>query len=109
MTAEAEKPPFAETWAMLGAAVDLAGKIVEADPAELVAIIKAGRLGMGTSGEQALLTAMRAIHIGAVAQVELADAAIAVIAGCSNLANEAALATIGPGERAATQAAGHCQ
>jgi hypothetical protein len=55
---------------------------------------------MGTQGEQALLTAMKAIHIGAVAQVELADAAIAIIVGCSNLANEAALATIGPSEGA---------
>jgi len=47
MTAEAERP-FSESWAMLGAAVELAEKIVRADPAELVAIIKAGRLGMGT-------------------------------------------------------------
>jgi hypothetical protein len=99
MMAEAEKP-FSETWAMLGAAVELAEKIVQADPAELVAIIKAGRLGMGTGGEQALLSAMKAIHMGAVAQVELADAAIAVIAGCSNLANKAALATIGPSDGA---------
>jgi hypothetical protein len=99
MSAEAEKP-FAETWAMLGAAVELAGKIVEADPAELVAIITAGRLGMGTGGEQALLSAMTAMRAGAAAQLELADAAIAIIVGCFNLANEAALATIGPGERA---------
>ena len=99
MMAQAEKP-WAETWAKLGAAVELAEKIVRADPLELVAIMNAGRLGMGTDGEQALLSAMRAIHIGAVAQVELADAAIAIIVGCSNLANEAALATIGPGERA---------
>jgi hypothetical protein len=97
MSAEAEKP-FPETsWAMLGAAVDLAIKIVEADRAQLIALITAARKGgNGTSGEQALLTAMRAIHIGAVAQVDIADAAIAVIASCSNLANEAALATIGP-------------
>jgi hypothetical protein len=33
---------------------------------------------------------------GAAAQLELADAAIAIIVGCSNLVNEAALATIGP-------------
>jgi hypothetical protein len=72
-----------------------------ANPAELVAIITAARKGgNGTSGEQALLTAMRAIHLGAIAQVEIADAAIAVIAGCSNLANEAALATIGPSDGA---------
>jgi hypothetical protein len=31
----------------------------------------------------------------------LADAAIAMIVGCSNLANEAALATIGPSDAAA--------
>jgi hypothetical protein len=83
---------------MLGAAVELAEKIVRADPLELVATIKAGRLGMGTGWEQELLTAMKAIHVGAVAQVELANAAIEVIAGCSNLANEAALAAIMPSE-----------
>jgi hypothetical protein len=96
MTAEAKQFPELG-WQMLGAAVDLAIKVVEANPAELVAIITAARKGgNGTSGEQALLTAMRAIHLGAIAQVEIADAAIAVIAGCSNLASEAALATIGP-------------
>jgi hypothetical protein len=55
---------------------------------------------MGTSGEHALLSAMTAIRQGAEAQIGLADAAIAKIAGCSNLANEAALATIGPSEGA---------
>jgi hypothetical protein len=93
MMAEAEKP-FSETWAMLGAAVELAEKIVRAEPLELVAIIKAGRLGMGTGGEQALLSAMTAIHVGAVAQVELADAAIAIIQGCAGLADDAALAAL---------------
>ena len=55
---------------------------------------------MGTGGERALLSAMTAMRSGAAAQLELADAAIAIIAGCSSLANEAALATIGPGEMA---------
>jgi hypothetical protein len=36
----------------------------------------------------------------AAAQLELADAAIAMIVGCSDLANEAALATIGPSDGA---------
>jgi hypothetical protein len=40
---------------------------VEANPDELVAIITAGRLGMGTGGEQALLSAMTAIRQGAEA------------------------------------------
>jgi hypothetical protein len=99
------EPPFSETWAKLGATVELAGRISAADPAELVAIITAGRLGMGTGGEQALLSAMTAMRKAAEAQIELADAAIEIIVGCSNLANEASLATIGPGERA-FQAAG---
>ena len=43
-----------------------------------------------------MLSAMTAMRSGAEAQIELADAAIAMIVGCSNLANEAALATIGP-------------
>ena len=50
--------------------------------------------------ERVLLSAMTAMRQGAAAQLELADAAIAVIVGCSNLANEAALATIGPSEGA---------
>jgi hypothetical protein len=93
--AQAEKP-FPETsWAMLGAAVDLAMKIVEADRAELLALITAARKGgNGTSGEQALLTAMRAIHVGAVAQVDLADAAIAVIQRCTGAVDETALAAL---------------
>ena len=93
--------PFSETWALLGASAELAAKLVDADSSELVSPLMAARKGgNGTSGEQALLTAMRAIHLGAIAQVEIADAAIAVIAGCSNRANEAALATIGPSEGA---------
>jgi hypothetical protein len=43
---------------------------------------------------------MTAMRKGAEVKIELADAAIAVIASCSNLANEGALATIGPSERA---------
>jgi hypothetical protein len=97
MTAEAEKPFPETTWAMLGAAVQLAEKIVEADPSELVAIIKAGRLGMGTGGEQALLSSMMAIRSGAEAQIGLADAAIAIIRGCAGLADNAALAALSAG------------
>jgi hypothetical protein len=43
--------------------------------------VQAGRLGMGTGGEQALLSAMTAMRSGAAAQLELADAAIAIIQG----------------------------
>jgi hypothetical protein len=46
------------------------------------------------------LSAMTAMRKGAEVKIELADAAIAVIASCSNLANEGALATIGASERA---------
>jgi hypothetical protein len=46
---------------------------------------------MGTSGEQALLSAMTAIRTGAHAQIGLADAAIAIIRGCALLADNAAL------------------
>jgi hypothetical protein len=52
---------------------------------------------MGTGGEQALLSAMKAIHVSAVAQVELADAAIEVIRGCAALADNAALAGLSAG------------
>jgi hypothetical protein len=92
----AETKPFPETsWQMLGAAVDLAMKIVESDTTQLLALITAARKGgNGTSGEQALLTAMRAIHLGAIAQVELADAAIAVIQRCTGAADETALAAL---------------
>jgi hypothetical protein len=40
---------------------------------------------------------MKAIHIGAVAQVELADAAIAVIQRCTGVADNAALAALDAG------------
>jgi hypothetical protein len=47
------KPIAKQVQAVLGAAVDLAMKIVEANPAELVALITAARKGgNGTSGEQ---------------------------------------------------------
>ena len=56
MSLDATKPGWQETWTKLGASVELAMSIVEAKPDELVAIIKAGRLGMGTGGEKALLS-----------------------------------------------------
>ena len=53
--------------------------------------------GWGTSGEQALISAMKAIHVGAVAQVDLADAAIAVIQRRTGVADETALAALNAG------------
>jgi hypothetical protein len=97
MTAEAERSFSEEAWTKLGGAIELALRIVEADPSELVAIINAGRLGMGTGGEQALLAAMTAIRTGAEAQIDLADAAIAIIQGCAGLADNAALAALDAG------------
>jgi hypothetical protein len=97
MTAEAELSFSGEAWTKLGGAIELALRIVEANPDELVAIIKAGRLGMGTGGEQALLSAMTAIREGAQAQIGLAEAAIEMIRGCAGLADNAALAALSAG------------
>jgi hypothetical protein len=82
-----------------GAAVEPAQKIIEADPAELLAIITSARKGgNGTSGEHALLSAMKAIHVGAVAQVELADKAIEIIEKATKFADETALAALSAGQ-----------
>jgi hypothetical protein len=83
---------FPQIWAMLGATVELAEKIVGGDQAELIKIIMAGRAGMGTRGERGLMTAMLAVKQGAVAQIDLADAAIAKIEAAAKVASEAALA-----------------
>jgi hypothetical protein len=97
MTAEADLSFSGEAWIKLGGAIELAIRIVEANSDELVAIIQAGRLGMGTGGEQALLSAMTAIRTGAQAQIGLADAAIEIIRGCALLADNAALAALDAG------------
>jgi hypothetical protein len=59
------------------------GSIVAADPAEIIALLTTARKGIGTEGERSLLSAMIAMRQGAAAQLELADAAIAMIVGCS--------------------------
>jgi hypothetical protein len=51
----------------------------------------------GTGGERALLSAMTAIRTGAEAQIELANAAIAMIQGCAGVADDAALASLSDG------------
>jgi hypothetical protein len=96
MTAEADLSFSGEAWIKLGGAIELAIRIVEANSDELVAIIQAGRLGMGTGGEQALLSAMTAIRTGAQAQIGLADAAIAKIEICAQQVNQATLAVAEP-------------
>jgi len=97
LTAEAERP-FSETWAMLGATVELAGRIVEADPAELIALLTTARKGIGTEGERSLLSVMVAMRQGAAAQLELADAAILMIETVTNYADETALAALSAGQ-----------
>jgi hypothetical protein len=103
------EPSFAEIWQSLGEAVALADRIIGKDPAQLTAELIKARLGDGTKTEHRVLLALNAIKGYARVQVELADDAIAIMETVTKQANEAALATIGPGERAATQAAGHCQ
>jgi hypothetical protein len=94
---EAEQP-FCETWAKLGAAVELAGRLVAADPAEIIALLTTARKGIGTEGERSLLSAFTAMRAGAAAQIELADKAIAMVEAVTKFADETALAalSIGP-------------
>jgi hypothetical protein len=96
MSEEAQRS-FMDSWVMLGASVELTMKIVEADPAELIALITVARKGIGTEGERSLLSAMKAMRQGAAAQLDLADAAIARIETAAKLADETALAALSAG------------
>jgi hypothetical protein len=96
MSEEAERP-FLDSWVMLGATIELAGKIVAADPDELIGLMTAARKGIGTEGERALLTAMMAMRQGAAAQLELADAAIAMIETAAKFVGETALVALSAG------------
>ena len=88
---------FMDSWVMLGASVDLAGKIVAADPAELIGLMTTARKGIGTEGERSLLSAMTAMRQGAAAQLELADAAIAMIETVAKFVGETALVALSAG------------
>jgi hypothetical protein len=90
--------PFSETWALLGASVELAAKLVDADSSELVSLLMAARKGgNGTAGERALVSAFTAMRAGAVAQIDLADKAIAMVEAVTKYADETALAALSAG------------
>jgi hypothetical protein len=97
LMAETRKP-FAETWALLGASVELAANLVDADSSELVSLLMAARKGgNGTASEYALVSAFAAMRAGAVAQIELADKAIAMVEAVTKYADESALAELSAG------------
>ena len=91
--AEAQ-PPFLDTWIRLGAAVELAAKISDADPAELIALLTAARKGIGREGEYSLISMLSAIRQGAAVQIEVADAALATVAAAAKSVDETALAAL---------------
>jgi hypothetical protein len=89
--------PFSETWALLGASAELAAKLVDADSSELVRLMAARKGGNGTAGEHALVSAFTAMRAGAVAQIDLADKAIAMVEAVTKYADETALAALSAG------------
>jgi hypothetical protein len=89
---------FSESWILLGAVVELAMQIVEAQPDELISLLTTARQGIGTQGERSLLAVMTAMRDGALAQVRVANQAISAIETIARHADESALAglTAGP-------------
>jgi hypothetical protein len=89
----AEERSFSESWRLLGATVELAMTIVETEPAALVALLTTARQGsVGTEGERSLLAVMTGVRDAALAQLRVANQAIAAIEAIAQHADETALA-----------------
>jgi hypothetical protein len=99
MTTEPEND-ILDIAAGLGCFIAIARQIVSADPAATVALIVAARKAGGDDVEKNTRGCLVALRSAALAQAGLADAALEIFETCGVLANSAAMATIGPGERA---------
>jgi hypothetical protein len=94
MSTEAQR---LDTWIRLWSALELAGKIADANPAELIALLTASRKGIGREGEHSFLAMLSAIKQGAAAQIEVADAALATFEAATKSVDEAAMAALDSG------------
>ena len=76
----------------LGYAIALARQIVSSEPAAVVALITAARAAAGNDVENNTRGSLTGLRAAALAQVELADAALEIFGICGELANSSALA-----------------
>jgi hypothetical protein len=88
---------FLSTWEKMGTVALAALRIVESDPAELLAILATARRGIGTEGERSLVAVLATMRTAAVAQVELAEKALEIVEKAAAYADKAAMAALSAG------------